>query len=60
LLEQQQRWPYLNYDQIEKTIVVVHIEMRNAVAINFAHSQYDIIAVPVGLLPRCIIRWNGV
>jgi len=51
---------FKNHHQIEKPIVVVHTEMKNAVAINFAHSQYDIIAVPVGLLPRCIIRWNGV
>jgi hypothetical protein len=49
-----------NRHQIEKPIVVVHIEMRNAVAINFAHSQYDIISVPVDLPPHSIIRWNGV
>jgi hypothetical protein len=49
-----------NHHQIEKPIVVVHIEMRNAVAINFAYSQYDMISVPVGLPPHSIVRWNGV
>ena len=39
---------FKNHHQIEKPIVVVHTEMKNAVAINLAHSQYDIIPVPVG------------
>ena len=49
-----------NHHQIEKPIVVVHTEMKNAVAINFAHSQYDINSVPVGPLPHYIIRSNVV
>jgi hypothetical protein len=35
---------------------VVQIEMRNAVAISFAHSQYDTNFSSSRPLPHCIIR----
>jgi hypothetical protein len=33
---------------MEKTVVVVQIEFSSAVAISFAHSQYDTISIPRG------------
>lgn len=45
----------MSHHQIEKLIAVVQIEISNAVAISFAHSQYDTNFSSVGLLPRSII-----
>jgi hypothetical protein len=49
----------MSHHQIEKSMAVVQIEIRNALAISFAHSQYDTNFSSSRPLPHCIIRRVG-
>jgi len=45
----------MSHHQSTKAMEVVQIEMRNAVAVSFAHSQYDTNFSSSRPLPHCMI-----